>query len=105
MILNKKILDAFAPPGMVELGGKKYIIPAMVEVPKGIDLEKYLIEHRKAYKFKKIKEQEWKVKSSSLNVEYTVKFKDDYTCSCPGFKYHGSCKHIKEISDGNKKLH
>ena len=38
----------------------------------------------------------------SKGDRYTVELNGtDYTCSCSGFKYRGSCRHVKEIQDAN----
>ncbi len=40
----------------------------------------------------------WQV-AGSKGVEYTVtEHQGEQTCSCPGFKFRGDCKHIKEIA-------
>jgi len=51
---------------------------------------------------------EWatKIKGSTGNV-YTVtfgpvigqKYSHGYTCTCPGFKFHGTCKHTARASN------
>lgn len=39
----------------------------------------------------------WKI-AGSKGAEYTVeKEGSTYTCSCPGFKFRGACRHIEEV--------
>ena len=41
--------------------------------------------------------QKWVVKGST-DAEYVVEKVDSvYTCTCPGYKYRGDCKHVKEF--------
>lgn len=40
------------------------------------------------------------VRGSKGNIYYVTKKGDGYKCSCTGFKYHGSCKHIQEVVNG-----
>jgi len=37
------------------------------------------------------------VAGSKGNVYYVTKDKEEYKCTCVGFKYHGSCKHIEQV--------
>lgn len=37
-----------------------------------------------------------KVAGSKAGVFYSVD-KDAHTCTCPGFKFRGSCKHVSEV--------
>lgn len=39
------------------------------------------------------------VKGSKGDVYYVNKKGDEFTCTCVGFKYHGSCKHIEKVKD------
>ena len=37
------------------------------------------------------------VEGSNGNVYYVTKVDDGYKCTCTGFKYHGTCKHIEKV--------
>jgi len=57
---------------------------------------KYKIEEEKT------DAKNWTVKGSKGD-SYTVTLDGtEYKCSCTGFKYHGKCKHIKEIQEKSK---
>ena len=47
----------------------------------------------------KTETEQWVIEGSKGN-KYVV-FKDElgYNCSCVGFKYHGKCKHIDEVTN------
>ena len=48
---------------------------------------------------------QFKVAGSKGN-EYTVtEDSGKWSCTCPGFTFRGSCKHIKEFSDAMHELH
>ena len=38
------------------------------------------------------------VTGSNGNIYYVTKDKDEYKCTCVGFKYHGTCKHINLVN-------
>lgn len=37
------------------------------------------------------------VTGSKGDVYYVTKDKGEYKCTCVGFKYHGTCKHIEKV--------
>jgi len=39
------------------------------------------------------------VKGSKDNVYYVNKKGSDFICTCVGYKYHGTCKHIMKVKD------
>lgn len=42
------------------------------------------------------------VKSASGNVYYVTNDNGKWQCTCTGYKYHGTCKHIKHVKENNK---
>lgn len=45
--------------------------------------------------------QTWTVKSSSGSGNYTVSTDGpNWSCTCPGYKYRGECRHIRETKRG-----
>lgn len=46
-------------------------------------------------------QQQWEV-TGSKGQKYLVKKEDNiYTCTCPGYKYRGECRHVKELENGS----
>lgn len=59
----------------------------------------------KGRKFEKIKDFELElegipVKGSKGDVYYVSEDNGKYICTCSGFKYHGTCKHIEKVING-----
>ncbi len=68
-----------------------------VSVPDGTSLEnlKWIDTTPK----KKNKINSWDVSGSNGNT-YSVQWNESfYSCTCPGYTYRRTCRHIKEISD------
>jgi len=42
--------------------------------------------------------KQWKIEGSKGNVYVVQETAHGLSCSCVGFKYHGKCKHIDEVS-------
>jgi len=40
----------------------------------------------------------WEVKGSKDNTYEVEMYKNGLVCSCPGFLFHGSCKHVQKIA-------
>ena len=91
----------FTPPGLVNLGGKRYIVPTWQEVLPETRLED--INWVKPKVKKQIKKETVIVinKSSSSDKVYTTKYfpnSGKYHCDCPGtWRTGGNCKHIKSL--------
>ena len=89
------------PPGLVNLGGKRYIVPTWQEVLPETRLED--INWVKPKVKKQVKKETVIVinKSSSSDKEYTTKYfpnSGKYHCDCPGtWRTGGNCKHIKAL--------
>jgi hypothetical protein len=43
--------------------------------------------------------QQWTVKGSKGNEYLVIRSKGQYNCSCPGFTYRKSCRHITEVGN------
>jgi len=75
------------------IDGQKYIVPQWIPVPKDTKFED--IRHIKIEydKFQDIA----KVKASKGNTFYTLSKKgNEYKCTCSGFKFKRTCKHLAE---------
>ena len=45
----------------------------------------------------------WKI-AGSKGAEYVVELVDNvYTCTCPGFKFRGACRHVTEVENEQTK--
>ena len=91
----------YMPPGLINVGDKRYIVPTWQEVLPETRLED--INWIKP-KIKKTEKQKTIIKthiSGSGLGEYTTKYYPDsgkYHCSCPGYwRSSGNCKHVKEL--------
>lgn len=40
------------------------------------------------------------VTGSKGDVYYVTQNGNEYKCTCTGYKYHGTCKHIEKVKDG-----
>ena len=89
------------PPSLVNIGGKKYIVPTWDEVLPETRLEDINWIKPKIKKGEKSKTITRTHISGSGLGEYTTKFYPDsgkYHCSCPGYwRSSGNCKHVKEL--------
>ena len=56
------------------------------------------IEYGFPTKVTKTPKKEYKVKGSKGNVYTVTKNKSSYTCTCPGFTFRKSCKHVSSAS-------
>jgi hypothetical protein len=90
-------IEVSSNPAIVEFeDGKTYAVAGshVIEVPRGTarsDLREWMIW--------KIKLPEYEIvevvgsKGKTYNVKKDIKT-GDISCSCPGFKWHGKCKHL-----------
>ena len=85
------------PPALLKGHDQTFIVAGcMIPVPEGTtraDFDRWVIYERPTGPL-----QVFKVPSSSGGT-YTVKQLRDksWTCSCPGYKFHGRCKHIDSL--------
>lgn len=43
----------------------------------------------------------WEFAGSKGNKYFVTKDGTSYNCTCPGYKYRGECRHVKEIENGS----
>jgi len=41
------------------------------------------------------------ITGSKGDVYYVTKHNGEYKCTCTGYKYHGTCKHIEQVKNGH----
>ena len=104
-VFKYKYKHPIMPPGLVQLGGKKYIVPTWQEVLPKTTLNDIEWIKPKIKKQNKSKSKTWKFESSSSDLTYTVKQVDSDTlrCNCPGF-YRAKdrnlgCKHVQKVRE------
>jgi hypothetical protein len=94
-------VHSYLCPALIELGGKKFMVPDWKEVDPKTTLED--INWTKPIKPEpKVEPNLFKFKSSSSDAIYTVrKIMDSYKCNCPGYwrSKIRECKHIKEVKN------
>ena len=88
------------PPSLIELNGKKFIVPTWQEVDPNTQLKD--IEWIKPKKKRTEPIIEMHVSSSKPDIEYKTTYYPDsgkFYCYCPGRwrAFDGKCKHIKEL--------
>ena len=99
------LIDSIYPPGIMELNGKRYIMPSWYELGPDEDVKREDIKHiqwePKEKEVKVSSDREYKVLSSKGDKEYIIKADatGSLKCSCPSamFRPHTDCKHVKEI--------
>lgn len=90
----------FTPPNFVRIA-TDFDSPVRVrEIP----LERIInIEHADGRVVQKIKIQDdtrtWTVEGSRGSKYVVAKTKNSWSCSCPGFTFRKTCRHIKELQD------
>lgn len=50
-------------------------------------------------KAKEVGYKEWTVEGKKTNYLVTLE-NGNYSCTCPGFRFRGKCKHIEQIKNG-----
>ena len=96
-------VHSYICPTLIELNGKKFMLPDWKEVDPKTTLEdiKWIIPDKEEDKPKQDPDL-FKFKSSSSDSIYTVRrIMDSYKCNCPGYwrSKTRECKHIKEIKN------
>ena len=89
------------PPSLLNLTGKKYIVPGWIEVLPETELNDIEWVKPKIKIKEKQKNVVIKSPSSSSDKVYTTTFYPDsgkFYCDCPGsWRSQGNCKHIKSL--------
>ena len=91
------------PPCLANIGFKRYAISGgtWIEVPLDTtrdELDKYMVWDRP--KIDEVKRMTWEVEGSKGNVYKVTLTGDRWSCTCPGFKWRNSCKHIEAKKAG-----
>jgi len=101
--LFKYDYEGILPPSLLNIGGKKYIVPSWQEVLPETRLED--INWIKPKIKKQVKQKpviETNVSGSGLG-EYTTKYYPEsgkFHCTCPGYwRSGGNCKHVKAMRE------
>lgn len=86
------------PPCLANIGFKRFAISGgtWIEVPLDTtraDLDKYMVWDRP--KIDEVKRMTWEVEGSKGNTYKVTLAGKIWTCTCPGFKWRNSCKHIE----------
>lgn len=98
MTKQYKLVHLF-PPSFVTFGEQKYLIPGWIPVDPDTTFSD--VEHINPYAA--IKSETFEIEGSR-GANYTVTVtksngKNRVTCTCPGSKFRGNCKHIKSIKE------
>ena len=97
-------VDVIYPPCLATMvSGKRYAISGStwIEVPLDTtldDVHKYMIWKRTKTRTEEVKT--WKVEGSKGNVYKVTLSGDRWSCTCPGFRWRNSCKHIEAKKAG-----
>lgn len=102
MIKEKIKVESIINPGLVVFGNQKYILPNMIKVDMNFSLND--IDWVKPSYIKSdgplLENKEWSIKSSKGLKSYIIKRQNnDYTCSCPGYGFRRTCRHIDEVKN------
>ena len=79
---------------------KTYVVPAWIEVPEGTQLSDIKVIYDKTYDnvvTPPTKRKEHIVKGSTGKMYTVIIDTKGNSCSCPGFGFHRTCKHIKHV--------
>lgn len=79
--------------------GKTYVCPAWIEVPDGTQMSDIKVIRDKSYDHKPVvtTRKEHVVKGSTGKLYTVIIDAKGNSCSCPGFGFYRTCKHIKQI--------
>ena len=75
-------------------GQEWFIVPKTFTIADATKHWKKLVPGKRAA----VNNQSWQIANSKGNGFYTVNVADGiYSCSCVGFTYHRTCRHIKQV--------
>jgi hypothetical protein len=104
MLSKNTIFKSFLPPSLTTLNGVTYVVPGWHIVPEDTTLE----EVQKHWEKEECLEQEQEINpikpisetiiSERTGEKYIVDFNGvDWSCTCVGYGFRRSCKHIENI--------
>jgi hypothetical protein len=98
-ILKSKTMNGCGAFGIFKSGDQTYIVPSWTKVPAGTKKEDVVvIDDGPAKPIVEPKFSKHTVKGSTGKIyEVVIDSKYGNSCTCPGFGYHRTCKHIKQI--------
>ena len=92
---SKSKMYAFRPKGTGEI--KTFKNPIRIDV-RGRKFVVNPVQFKTNLREEEPEGRYWIVKGSKGDTYIVERSENGLTCSCPGFKYRGDCKHIKEFA-------
>lgn len=94
---------SFLPPAIAVIDGQTYVMPNWIPVPSDTTLEEAYAAWECTQKTpEKSPRQEYLVEGSKGAIYKVVSQDGKWTCTCSGFGFRKSCKHVTDIKNGQK---